>query len=411
MCHVLLINSDKPEPIRFLKEYKQKYNIYLSVLTRNRYTSIYNNFADEVYSVDDITDLSVSQLLVIDILENKKIDYIVTPTEKSVLTGGFLRSYYAINGPKFETTLCMTNKLAMKTKLQQVGIPVTDFKRLDKIGDLSEIGEELGWPLVLKPAMGTGTLNTFIVKSLKDSKNQVHIDKLDSLKKDKIPFLAEKYVEMEEYHCDALYNKGKLSFVSISKYFSPPLKVKHKLLGSYIIDQKNPIYKEILKIQESVINTFGVLDGPTHMEIYHTPSGELLVGEIALRVGGGGISDTIFKKYNVSMWDASLLIAINQDPQLKPKSSEGVFGWCGLPCQNGIIKDFTPLEELLKIPYVIDVQLHYELGENVHEKEMSTFHFGKIYFRLDNENQIEKFLNTVQEKFYLHTEKLSMSNL
>lgn len=405
MTHLLLINSDKPEPIRFFKEYNKHHDIRLTVLTRSRYASIYNSFADEIYEVEDISDLSQARLLMLDILKHEPVDYIITPTEKSVLTGGFLRSYFAIPGPSFETTLYMTNKLAMKTKLHQAGIPVTNFIRLDCLEDIPQAAEKLGWPLIVKPAMGSGTLDTFCIDSPQAYLSLYKSEALRSLKEHKVPMLAEKYVEMEEYHCDGLIHNGQLLFVSISKYFSPPLKARGRLLGSYIIHEENPMHEKILAIYKSVVKTFGVTDGPTHMEIYHTSSGELLVGEIALRVGGGGISDTIFKKYGVSMWDASFLIAMNQDPQLQPVRSQGIFGWCGLPCRNGTIKDFTPVEELQAIPQVLDVQMHYKRGDRVQEKEISTFHLGKVYFRLEREDQLTEFLSLIHEKFYLQIEE------
>lgn len=404
MPHILLISSDKPEPIRFYREWKAHHALRLSVLARRQYVSLYAEVADAVYPVEDISDLTQVRATMLDVLHEQPVDYIVTPTEKSVLTGGFLRSFYAIPGPSFETSLFTTNKLAMKTRLRQAGIPVADFMRLDRLEDLTHAGERLGWPLILKPSVGSGTLDTFRVDSAMAGRELLAAGRLASLTKLTVPILAERCVEMEEYHCDALFLENRLHFASVSKYFSPPLKAKGRLLGSYIIPEEDPVRVQICTLLEAVASAFGITEGPAHLEVYRTASGELLVGEIALRLGGGGICGAIGHQYGVSMWDTSLRIAMHEDPGLKPVRSEGIVGWCGLPCRNGRIRAFTPMEELEAIPRVLGVQQHYQRGDLIKAKEVSTFHFATVYFRVDREEELARTLAEVNERFHLQME-------
>ncbi|MFP7175756.1 ATP-grasp domain-containing protein [Priestia filamentosa] len=406
MLHILLINSDKPEPIEFFQNYKKKHpNTQLTVLTRSCYASLYQDWADRVYEVGNLTDLSQIRILMLDILKHGSVDHIVTTTEKSVLTGGFLRSFYGISGPSFETTLWMTNKVAMKTRLRNEGIPVTDFMRLDNIEDIQNIGERLGWPLVIKPAIGSGAVNTFYIESLQHYDSLNSSNELNSLKKRDAFILAEKYVEMEEYHCDALYHNGKLLFISISKYTVPLLKGISKIQGSYILEESDPIYAQIFELNKSVIHALRVKDGPIHLEIYRTTSGDLLVGEIALRVGGGGISHMIEKKYNISMWDYSCQIALNQEPQIQLNPLEGIVGYLSLPCRNGTIKEFTSIEELEKLPHILEIELIYKPGDYVQEKQSSSFDLARIYFCVEKKEQLDELLSLVHQKFYLYLEE------
>lgn len=347
MLRILLINSDKPEPIQFFQKDKETNDsINISVITRSCYAPLYSHWADHVYIVDDVTDLTVMKSLMLEILKVGPIDHIVSTTEKSILTGGFLRSYFGIAGPGFETALYMTNKLAMKTKLKMEGIPVADFLCVSQVEDIPAAGEKLGWPIIVKPALGSGALNTFIIHSLDHYEDLYSTSGgLGELKKNNSLMIAEKCIEMEEFHCDTLYADGEILFVSISKYTVPLLKGMAKIQGSFILSQNDPVYAEILELQKSVAQAFRITDGPGHLEIYRTHSGELIVGEIAMRIGGGGISRMIEKKFNISLWESSLNISVYRDPNLTVNPIEGTVGYFSLPCRNGTIKEFTPIEE------------------------------------------------------------------
>lgn len=74
--------------------------------------------------------------------------------------------------------------------------------------------------------------------------------------------IAEKCIEMEEFHCDTLYADGEILFVSISKYTVPLLKGMAKIQGSFILSQNDPVYAEILELQKSVAQAFRITDGP-----------------------------------------------------------------------------------------------------------------------------------------------------
>ncbi|MCY8601000.1 ATP-grasp domain-containing protein [Bacillus spizizenii] len=412
MLRILLINSDKPEPIQFFQKDKETNDsINISVITRSCYAPLYSHWADHVYIVDDVTDLTVMKSLMLEILKVGPIDHIVSTTEKSILTGGFLRAYFGIAGPGFETALYMTNKLAMKTKLKMEGIPVADFLCVSQVEDIPAAGEKLGWPIIVKPALGSGALNTFIIHSLDHYEDLYSTSGgLGELKKNNSLMIAEKCIEMEEFHCDTLYADGEILFVSISKYTVPLLKGMAKIQGSFILSQNDPVYAEILELQKSVAQAFRITDGPGHLEIYRTHSGELIVGEIAMRIGGGGISRMIEKKFNISLWESSLNISVYRDPNLTVNPIEGTVGYFSLPCRNGTIKEFTPIEEWEKLAGILEVELLYQEGDVVDEKQSSSFDLARLYFCLENENEVQHLLALVKQTYYLHLTEDHMMN-
>src|SRR5438128_10887952 len=106
MRYVLLINTDRMEPVHLLRADP---SVHLSVLTKSQYAPLYEEFA-EVWLVDDVRNLSQVQEAALSILRRHPIDAIVAPYERSLLAGGFLRSYFGLPGPGFDHILPFTNK-------------------------------------------------------------------------------------------------------------------------------------------------------------------------------------------------------------------------------------------------------------------------------------------------------------
>ena len=239
-----------------------------------------------------MTNLDQAKKAVLKLAETSSIDYIVAPTEKGVLTGGFLRSYLGLPGLPFDQALYLSNKIAMKGRLSDRHIPVAPYLRLDKWQDLSTSGNKLGWPVVIKPAMGAGTMNTFRLDAPEDIEKLQAIKLKETFQHLGVPVLLEKYIHMRaEYHCDSVVSKGDIMFEAVSQYTNPVLGTLGSLFGSYVLPPDNPNVTSVIQMNRSVITAIGLQDGVTHLEVFHTDNG-YVVGEIACSPGGGGVVKT-----------------------------------------------------------------------------------------------------------------------
>lgn len=395
MAHILLISSDRVEPIDFFRNLRETLDFSLTVISRHQYREIFSELADTIQTVDDLADITQLNRILLEVSREVPVDAIVSPTEKGVLAGGFLRSQFAIPGPGVETALWMTNKLAMKTRLKELGIPVANFKRLGHPMDLPRAAEILKWPLIVKPAMGSGRRGTRFIPSLEHYEMLLNEHVLDDIGTG-VPWMAEQFIQMEEYHADAILFRGELKFISVSKYFEPLLQANDRMEGSYLLNEGHIMLREIGSLMTRVTDAFRLTDGPVHMEVFYTNQSKLLVGEVALRVGGGGISGAIACKYGFSLWDESLRIAIHQEPVVKVNRQEGVFGWFTIPCRDGIIESYTSPEAMREIPGVLDVEMHYRQGDQVQKKNGVEYELCTVLFRVEREEQILPLISQVE---------------
>lgn len=400
--HILLLNSDKQEPINIIKNKIDNLNV--SIITKAQYQHLYKELTENVYLVNSLEDFLEIRTLVNSIQKKELIDYVITPTEKGVLTGGFIRSFFGIDGPKFEEALTTTNKLYMKSKVNEYNIKTAPFENLSDLNQLEYTAEKLGYPIIIKPAVGSGTKNTFKVESRKDLLNKQNSNLFDELYNIKVPLIVEKFIEMEEYHCDAIINNNQIQFLSISKYLTPPLKSINGYTGSYIIPIDSPIYNRLKHEVYKIVDNLAISKGPIHVELYHTTYDEILFGEIALRPGGGGVSKTINMKYDISIWEKSFEAEINQTMPNSPQVNNHICGWVGLPCKNGQLLDFISKEDIYKIDNRIKhIEQHYKVNDTINENTSSTFYLYTLYYEVLREADIDNIMKKLDKHYYIVT--------
>ncbi len=400
MRHVLLINSDRMEPVRQLAA---RPDLRLAVITKPKYAHLYEGIA-EIWPVDDVANLMQARDAMLQMLRRHPVDAIITPIERSLLTGGFLRSYFALPGLSYDQMLGFANKYVMKSRLKGAGLPLAGFARLDRLDDLPAVAEQLGWPVVIKPAISSGTMNTFKIESVAQFAALRSAGQLRGLEQSEVPLLLEQYVAVErEYHCDGIVTQGQVGFASVSCYFQPLLRGLGACNGSYVLPAADPAVPHVLELHQAVVQALGLSTGVTHLEILQSASGAV-VGEVTCRPGGAGVPHVIRQQFGLDLWDAFIRTAMGDVPQLNTQRTPGVVGWYGLPCRNGRIVAVTPRETLAQIPGVEDVVVYHRVGEHVQEKVTSVFNSAMLYFRLAQTDELPAFAAQVAEVYHIEVQ-------
>ncbi|GAA4995607.1 ATP-grasp domain-containing protein [Actinopolymorpha pittospori] len=157
------------------------------------------------------------------------IDRVFTVEEQTVRAAGFLRDLLGLSGQSHRDALAMTDKHLMKERVRSHGIPAAGHVVARSIEDVRDAGGELGWPLVVKPRSGMGTMNTFKVNDQDDlerlyregaftagipdptgrlSASEGLVDGLFSYQ---FGFMVEQFIDVvEEYFCDMVWHDGEL---------------------------------------------------------------------------------------------------------------------------------------------------------------------------------------------------------
>src|SRR5262249_31719570 len=141
---------------------KARRDIDLSVITERQFAQEYPTDVP-VRFVPSVADLTAIRSAALELGRRRRIDRVVSGTERTQQASGYVRSLFALPGMGYEQANVFSNKLAMKSVLRDAGLPVAEFRAVYSPGQMAAAAAELGWPVVIKPAVGQGTLNTYLV--------------------------------------------------------------------------------------------------------------------------------------------------------------------------------------------------------------------------------------------------------
>eukprot|EP01125_Pyxidicula_operculata_P010071 TRINITY_DN3314_c0_g1_i5.p1 TRINITY_DN3314_c0_g1~~TRINITY_DN3314_c0_g1_i5.p1 ORF type:complete len:312 (-),score=55.88 TRINITY_DN3314_c0_g1_i5:18-953(-) len=185
-------------------------------------------------------------------------------------------------------------------------IKIPEFKRVESTLTIVEFVEKHQLPVVVKPTRGMGSINTYIIKSQEDYEKMLKSGVSTTLD-GPVDFEVEKFVEGQMYHIDGYYEDGEVRLIWPSVYMNTCAGFENsKFLASYTLSNSNSLTK---RLQEASIIILESLEKPRafsfHIEIFHTPSDELVFCEAACRTGGAGVAGVTLLQFEVNLNKAS----------------------------------------------------------------------------------------------------------
>jgi biotin carboxylase len=222
-------------------------------------------------------------------------------------------------------------------------LKVPEFIRAQNTLDLLEFVGRHGYPIIIKPVNGAGTVN---VNWIRDEAELIAF--LDNNQIENLD--VETYVDGKLYHVDGLIYDGEVKFIWPHAYNSDSTLgfANGHHMGSYMLDKDKPITRRLIEFTKSVLKA---LDAPPlatfHCEVFHSVGDELVLCEIACRLGGGRIVPVLNAAFGVDMYEywvkAQVGIPLDIKAQTEPKQMAGHLLY--LP-KGGVYRGPTVFEQL-----------------------------------------------------------------
>lgn len=255
---------------------------------------------DEVFYMPDLQRVDEVIRAVSYLARTHAIDLLVALDDSDVETAAALREHMRMAGMGASTARYFHDKLAMRVKARESGIPVPDFVRILNYDEIKEFMARVPAPWVLKPRTEASTVG--ITKINAPEELWPHLDALG----DRQSFhLLERYVPGGVYHVDALVNDGRVIFAEAHQYGRPPLDVFHE--GGIAITRTLARGAEdaqtLVDLCRRVIQAFGLEHGAAHMEfIKGSEDGRAYFLEVGARVGGANIAEMVEAATGINLW-------------------------------------------------------------------------------------------------------------
>lgn len=228
------------------------------------------------------------------------LDRIVPLDDFDLEKASFLREHLRIPGLGETQTRFFRDKLAMRMRAAESGIPVPEFTATINYEQITRYVDSVQPPWVLKPRLLAGAIG---IK--KYSHRQEVWDRLHSLGDQQSFFVLERFIPGQIFHVDSIWFNGEMVYAVASAYGTPPLEVTQGggVFTTRVLEHGSASERALLSLNERVLKAFDLKNGVSHTEFIRADEdGAFYFLETSARVGGANIADFIEAATGVNMW-------------------------------------------------------------------------------------------------------------
>lgn len=336
---------------------------------------------DEVFLMPDLTHRQWMINAATYLARSNDIRRLVALDEFDIEMAATLREHMRIPGMGETTSRYFRDKLAMRMRAHDKDIRVPEFCHILNHAKIHDYTERVAPPWVMKPRSSASAIG---IKKINNREELWEI--INQLGDEQSNYLLEKFVPGEVFHVDSIIDDKKVFFAVASKYGSPPMNVAHDggIFTTRLLPRKSKEEKDLQKINKDVIKHLGLVCGVTHAEfIKGHEDGKLYFLEIAARVGGANIAETIEAATGLNLWaEWAKVETATKDHPYRLKKPDNLY--------SGIIASLARQEWPDTSDYA-DPEIVWRMNKH--------HHAGLIVASKEPE-RVEALLNSYVERFY-----------
>jgi biotin carboxylase len=227
------------------------------------------------------------------------IDRVVPLDDFDLEKASALREHLRLPGMGESTTRHFRDKLAMRVKAEDEGLPVPAFVHVLNDDRLREFCRRVPPPWFLKPRHQAGAIG---IRKINGEDELWAVT--EALGDERSYFLLEEYVAGDVCHVDSIVYEREVLAAIPSQYGTPPFDVSHGggVFTTRLIDRSSPEARELLDLNRRLLAALGLVRGVSHSEYIRGREGRLVFLETSARVGGAHIAELIEAGTGLNMW-------------------------------------------------------------------------------------------------------------
>ncbi|MFI9235167.1 ATP-grasp domain-containing protein [Streptomyces cinnamoneus] len=316
--------------------------------------------------VKDCEAVPYPELMIRRLAREKPFTHIITDNEYDLERCARMREDLGIPGQSSASALSFRDKVVMKEVASRT-VATARFARLEAFTDLTDFIGECDYPVVVKPVKQGGSRDIVVLRGEDDllafSRRLWRED-----------LMVEEFIEGQMYHVDAVLADG-YRFVASSRYLRSCLGVFSGHNNGSL--QLRPEEKFARRLEEFFDRVLEAFDTPPasayHLEVFHTPEDELVLCEIASRVGGDRIPALTRATYGVDLHTAVLRqscgLPVDPPPAEPPAEVHG---------SVSILPQGRPVRAPGRPPF--DWVHHYEVNEQLAPDAVTLYSASHLCF-------------------------------
>lgn len=276
----------------------------------------------------------------------------------------------------YESALCATDKVAMRKRMQERGVPIPEFHEIRNLDEFLIVAEKMSRRFILKPADNAASRGVILIDK-DEVPNFEELYKYCTQYSRSGEVLVEEFMEGPEVSVESYSVDGEPHIITITDKMVTKLpffvELGHTEPSRLLPEQQ----ADIRRVADAAIRAIGMQNGPTHTEIKVTPTGAKLV-EIAARLGGDYITSRLVPlSTGVDMIECSFASLLGNDVRYHRTIEQGS-AIRFIQGEKGILETIEGIEEAKTMPGVQEVELYMKIGDHIKRPENSSDRVGHI---------------------------------
>jgi biotin carboxylase len=229
----------------------------------------------------------------------QRIHHIVALDDYDVETAAALREHLRVPGMGDTTARYFRDKLAMRVKARESGVPVPEFSPILNYDDLRDFMRDVPGPWLLKPRFEASALGIRKIERAEEL-----WPALDELGDRQSFHLLERFVPGEVFHVDSIVSEREIVFAIACRYGAPPMQVAHGggIFSSRTLEYGSADEQQLLAANRVVLPAMGYLRGVSHTEFIKAHDGTIHFLETSARAGGANLMEMIEAATGLNLW-------------------------------------------------------------------------------------------------------------
>ncbi|KFE53011.1 ATP-grasp domain-containing protein [Pseudomonas syringae] len=197
-----------------------------------------------------------------------------------------------------DATMFYRDKFLMKQRLAQHGLRINPMAVVRSACEIHDFVERYGYPVVVKPRDGRGSGGVQVLREYSALLEYLQAQACTTFHN----LMIEKYIDAPLLNVNGLYIAGNPIIISPVRSTITCLEfLDGQSLGLQMLSEENPLHNECVKLTRRVIEQALPRLGTMmfHLEIF-VDGGDLVVCEIACRLGGCSVNQELTEAYGVN---------------------------------------------------------------------------------------------------------------
>ncbi|RVD44691.1 MAG: ATP-grasp domain-containing protein [Mesorhizobium sp.] len=278
---------------------------------------------------------------------------ITSAVELFYATAGKLSRYFDLPGPNPESIERCCDKVTQRQLLAGAGVPIPAFCVATDARDVESAAAEIGLPVIVKPAVGSGSTGVRLCRSLEElAEHTTHLLGGRHVWRSWPKVLVEEFVQGPHYCTDLMGNE--IIGISALDFCRPPHFVYREL--TYPAELTDDQHDRIADVSLSCLRALGLGWGPTNVELRWSKRGPVVI-EVNPRLAGSPNPQLFQLAYGVDLVTEYIKLVIGDEWNLCRSHSETAAVRFLVPERDGTLDWIAGDRRAAAVPGVAEVEL------------------------------------------------------